>query len=81
VAYNTEQLGGDQPDFQIINKDEGMNIKPKSLQGIQINIEFFLRFKSRERFDFRWPGGSWDLQLSGRLHSHKFGTALRGEVQ
>ncbi|EDW49486.1 uncharacterized protein LOC6619089 [Drosophila sechellia] len=25
VAYNTEQLGGDQPDFQIINKDEGEN--------------------------------------------------------
>ncbi|EDX12353.1 uncharacterized protein LOC6727470 [Drosophila simulans] len=25
VAYNTEQLGGDQPDFQIINKDEAEN--------------------------------------------------------
>jgi len=36
VAYNTEQLGGDQPDFQIINKDEGMSIKLKSLNGIQM---------------------------------------------
>jgi len=51
VAYNTEQLGGDQPDFQIINKDEGMSIKLKSVKGIQINIAFFLRLKSRERFD------------------------------
>ncbi|EDW83807.2 uncharacterized protein Dwil_GK13805 [Drosophila willistoni] len=25
VSFNTEQLGGDQPDFQIINKDEGEN--------------------------------------------------------
>ncbi|KAH8248240.1 hypothetical protein KR038_008276 [Drosophila bunnanda] len=25
VSYNTEQLGGDQPDFQIVNKDEGEN--------------------------------------------------------
>ncbi|XP_034487949.1 uncharacterized protein LOC117792093 [Drosophila innubila] len=25
VSYNTEQLGGDQPDFQIINKDEAEN--------------------------------------------------------
>ncbi|XP_017060714.1 uncharacterized protein LOC108101047 [Drosophila ficusphila] len=25
VAYNTEQFGGDQPDFQIVNKDEGEN--------------------------------------------------------
>ncbi|XP_016993693.3 uncharacterized protein [Drosophila takahashii] len=25
VTYNTEQLGGDQPDFQIINKDEAEN--------------------------------------------------------
>ncbi|KAH8324991.1 hypothetical protein KR074_002246 [Drosophila pseudoananassae] len=24
VSYNTEQLGGDQPDFQIVNKDEGI---------------------------------------------------------
>ncbi|XP_041674921.1 uncharacterized protein LOC108117077 [Drosophila eugracilis] len=25
VSYNTEQLGGDQPDFQIVNKDEAEN--------------------------------------------------------
>ncbi|KAH8399483.1 hypothetical protein KR215_011695 [Drosophila sulfurigaster] len=25
ISYNTEQLGGDQPDFQIVNKDESEN--------------------------------------------------------